>query len=195
MVRTTQHPTLRAHEIIVLLRVRQCAYGGWTYEEIAREVGLSGSQVYESVRRASDAGLFSRERHEVRVRPLTEFVLHGARYAFPAVKSAATTGWPTASTHPTLASELRASADDSAAKWVWPDIDGPAFGTGLLPLHRAAIVIAKSDASALIELHAQLACFDELRVGRKRGRRLAAERLTWALENPGVPLSLTRAAS
>jgi len=161
-------------------------YTRWTYGEIGREVGLSDSQVYESIRRAADAGLFSRERHGLRVRPLLEFVLYGARYAFPAVRLPATAGWPTASSHPTLAANLRAGGDDSAAKWVWPDIDGPAFGTGLLPLHRAALQVAAARSAALAELHAQLAWFDELRVGRRRGRKLAAARLTWAIENPGV---------
>ena len=191
-----RHPSLCPHDVIVLLRVRQCAFTRWTYSEIAQEIGLSASQVHTSVRRAVSAGLMATQRpreqdgtpyagREVRVEAFTEFLLHGARYAFPAQTLTAAMGWPTASSHPRLSQVLRAASGDSAGRWVWPSPDGPVFGTGLMPLHPCALRIAASESAALKMLYAQLAMFDELRVGGSRGSGLAGDYLREAIARPG----------
>lgn len=179
-----QHPTMRPHDLIVLLYARRRVTDSWSYGELAGELGLSASQVFESFRRSTEAGLFNRDRHAVHARALREFVLHGARYAFPPVSLPATTGWPTASTHPLLATRLRSLSDDSAGRWVWPDPRGPAFGTGLLPLHSCVGRIAAATSEPLVALYGQLALFDELRVGGRRGGKIAAELLAEAIEGP-----------
>lgn len=186
-----QHPTMRPHDLIVLLYAQRRSEPGWSYGELAGALGLSTSQVFESLRRASDAGLFLRDRHAVASRALRAFVIHGARYAFPPVTLAATTGWPTASTHVVLARRLRGVSDDSASRWVWPDPDGPSFGTGLLPLHPCVRGIAASVAEPMVELYSQLALFDELRIGGLRGAKVAAELLAASIEEPDAAMDGT----
>ena len=191
-----RHPSLCPQDVIVLLRVRQCVHTRWTYSEIAEEIGLSASQVHASVRRAVGAGLMATQRpreqdgtpyagREVRVEAFTEFLIHGARYAFPPQTLTAAMGWPTAYSHPTLSQALRSASGDSAGRWVWPSPDGPVFGTGLMPLHPCALGIAAGETAALKALYTQLAMFDELRVGGSRGRKFAGEYLRAAVARPG----------
>ena len=180
-----RHPSLSPQDVIVLLRIRQCFYSRWTYDEISRGVGLSSSQVHASLQRCAVAGLFSRSRMQVRPKGLIEFLLHGVRYAFPPHRLPATMGHGTASSHPVLAQHLRGASDDSAGRWVWPDANGATFGTGLLPLHPCAARIAVTGEPAIGELYLQLALLDELRVGGGRGRQIASELLYRAIEAAG----------
>ncbi len=183
-----RHPTLSPQDVIVLLRVRQCSYSRWTYSEIARDVGLSSSQVHAAVRRSAAAGLFSKSRMEVRPKAMVEFLLHGVRYAFPAQLLPAAVGHATASSHPALLARLRRASEDSAGRWVWPDATGATFGTGLLPLHPCAARIAASSEPAIEELYLQLALLDEIRVGTGRGRKIASDLLRQAIEAPGTAM-------
>ena len=67
--------------------------GQWTYAALAARLGLSASEAHAAVRRAGLAGLL-RGRHVDR-RALFEFLEHGVRYAFYAVRGAPTRGVPT----------------------------------------------------------------------------------------------------
>lgn len=99
-------------------------------------------------------------------------------------------GWPTASSHPTLSHALRAVSGDSAGRWVWFSLDGPVFGTGLMPLYLCALHIAAGEGVGLTALYEQLAMFDELRVGGTHGRQLAREYLHAAIAQPGESVGL-----
>lgn len=74
---------------------------GLTFQKLADALGLSVSAVHRSVTRAKAAGLLLADRQPNRS-ALLEFVLHGARYAFPAVRGGMTRGMPTAHAAPPL---------------------------------------------------------------------------------------------
>ena len=100
---------------------------------------------------------------------LAEFALHGAKYAFPAVKLSLVVGVPTSHSAPAFAGVF---APGSSA-FVWPHPNGSVRGVGIAPLHPSVPFAAMQDA----KLYEILALFDALRVGKARERGMALERL------------------
>ena len=111
-------------------------------------------------------------------RNLAEFALHGARYAFPAVRLPLVAGVPTSHSAPAFAGVFAPGSTD----FVWPHPNGTVRGVGIEPLH-PAVPFAAMQYAKLYEL---LALFDALRVGKARERDMALERLQ-ALIDPSPP--------
>jgi hypothetical protein len=70
-----------------------------TYPDLSARTGLASSAVHAALKRAAAAGLaLFQDRRPVVLKPqLREFLLSGAKYAFPAVHGRLTRGIPTAS--------------------------------------------------------------------------------------------------
>ena len=111
-------------------------------------------------------------------RNLAEFALHGAKYAFPAVKLPLAAGVPTSHSAPAFAGVFAPGSTD----FVWPHPNGTVRGVGIEPLHPAVPFAAMQDA----KLYELLALFDALRIGKARERGMALERLQ-ALIDPSPP--------
>jgi hypothetical protein len=109
---------------------------------------------------------------------LAEFALHGAKYAFPAVKLPLAVGVPTSHSAPAFAGVFAPGSTD----FVWPHPNGSVRGVGVEPLHPSVPFAAMQDA----KLYEMLALFDALRVGRARERGMALERLQ-VLIDPNAP--------
>jgi hypothetical protein len=109
---------------------------------------------------------------------LAEFALHGAKYAFPAVKLPLVAGVPTSHSAPAFAGVFAPGSTD----FVWPHPNGTVRGVGVEPLHPSVPFAAMQDA----KLYELLALFDALRVGKARERGMALERLQ-VLIDPDAP--------
>ena len=109
---------------------------------------------------------------------LAEFTLHGAKYAFPAVKLPLVIGVPTSHSAPAFAGVFAPGSTD----FVWSHPNGSMRGVGVEPLHPSVPYAAMQDA----KLYDMLALFDALRVGKARERGMALERLL-ALIDPDAP--------
>lgn len=109
---------------------------------------------------------------------LAEFALHGAKYAFPAVKLPLVIGVPTSHSAPAFAGVFAPGSTD----FVWPHPNGSVRGVGVEPLHPSVPFAAMQDT----KLYEMLALFDALRVGKARERGMALERLQ-ALIDPNAP--------
>lgn len=109
---------------------------------------------------------------------LVEFALHGAKYAFPAVRLSLMVGVPTSHSAPAFAGVFAPGSTD----FVWPHPNGSVRGVGVEPLHPSVPYAAMRDA----KLYELLALFDALRVGKARERGMALERLQ-ALIDPDAP--------
>lgn len=109
---------------------------------------------------------------------LAEFTLHGAKYAFPAVKLPLLIGVPTSHSAPAFAGVFAPGSTD----FVWPHPNGSVRGVGVEPLHPSVTFAAMQDS----KLYEMLALFDALRVGKARERGMALERLQ-ALIDPSAP--------
>lgn len=164
---------LKPQDLLVLFKAAAHPQQRWTYAALAEALSMSTSEVHASVKRAVVAGLaVMRGRGDWSpVRPaLLEFVLHGARYVWPAVSGPVKRGVPTAFGAEPLAGKITAAAGEAP---VWAHSAGSAKGPSLSPLYRTAPQAALADPA----LHRLLALLDSLRAGRARERVLAAELL------------------
>lgn len=162
---------LRPQDVYILLAlVAWPEDEDWTYEVLSNSVGLSLSQVYRSLDRATSSHLFDKDRRRVRPPELLEFLAHGLRYAFPAHPGPRRRGTPTCWQAPVL-EELMSTSEP--ATFVWPDPAGSQRGQAIDPLHKAVPgSITEHD-----ELYRLLALSDILRVGSARERNIATEEL------------------
>ena len=166
-----QQYALKPQDLFVLLAMlgRGDAPGG--YAELATATGLAASAVHASLKRAADARLVSADKGwpVVLKSQLKEFLIYGAKYAFPPVWGALTRGLPTGYAAPPLNTVIVGSSDPVP---VWPHPNGPTRGMSLAPLYPSAPEAAMRDE----KLYAMLALFDAIRAGQARERD-AAKRL------------------
>jgi hypothetical protein len=166
--------TLRPGDVPVALRL--VAQPGEGYEALARLFGTSTSSVHRAVGRLEDAGLLIPGERRGNRTALSEFLIHGARYAFPPNRGPETRGMPTAWSAPVLAGVLPAGPP-----LVWPAEKGSVRGEALAPLSDRVPGAAQRDPW----LYEMLALVDAIRAGRARDRRAAGDRLGRLLR--GVP--------
>jgi hypothetical protein len=173
---------LRPLDIVVLLKLA-LKDGRPPYLQMANELHLYPSEVYNSIKRARASHFIQRpEEDRLNRSALLEFLLHGIRYAFPAEKGTLTRGVPTGYAAPPLLESIAASSEPPP---VWPYADGPVRGYSFAPLHKNVPQAALED-SKFYEL---LALVDALRDGRARERELAGRELKKRLEESSFDLS------
>lgn len=162
-------PSLRPFDIAVALRLVLVPED--RYEPLAVALATSTSAVHRSVARLQHAGLCGPGSRTVQAPNLQEFLVHGARFAFPAVHGPERVGLPTAGAHPDLAAVF--GGDEPVRALVWPMEGGGVRGETLVPLFNGLTKVASRDA----RLHKMLACVDGIRVGSPRQRKAAADLL------------------
>lgn len=141
------------------------------YEPLAIALATSTSAVHRSVARLQHAGICGPGSRTVMEPALHEFLVHGARYAFPAMRGPERVGMPTAGAHPELAAMF--GEGDAMRNLVWPLESGTVRGETLVPLFNGLTKVATRDA----RLHKMLACVDGIRVGTPRQRTAVADYL------------------
>lgn len=155
---------LKPQDLLVLFKRVANPGQSWAYATLGGILGLSASQVHRSVQRATEAGLaISKGRGDWEVIPeaLTEFAVHGVRYAFPAKMGAIRRGIPTSFGASPLSAQISAAPGEAP---VWPHAEGEARGPFVSPPHENVPEAALAD-PALYEL---LALLDAIRTGRTR---------------------------
>ena len=164
----TNEMQLKPQDLVVAIKL--ALNPGLTLRKLGELLHLSTSEAHTAVKRSQAAGLLLADRQPNRP-ALLEFVLHGARYAFPAVRGGMTRGMPTAHAAPPLVDLI---VQDNDPVPVWPDPQGEVRGTSFKPLYRTVPKAARADA----KLYECLSLIDALRGGRARERNLAKEHLT-----------------
>jgi hypothetical protein len=144
----------------------------WTYAVLAKAVYLSPFEAHAAVQRLGAAGLATLIDGTLHIiKPnFKNFVLHGAIYAYPSVRTEVTIGFPTAYAAAPLKGDMPYTNDMPP---VWPHAEGTVRGVGLLPLYPKLPLAAIEDPA----LYEKLALFDALRMGQARERKLVAELL------------------
>jgi hypothetical protein len=178
---------LKPQDLLVLLKLACVPAGTWTFASIAHDLGLSPSAVHRSLERAAKAGLYQPKRKAIKSGALVEFLLHGARFVFPAERHGEARGLPTAWAAPPLSDVLVSSRENAP---VWPDAMGQVRGIAMEPLHPVVPDAVRRD-PRLGEL---LALFDSIRLGNARERSLAGEFLEQRIieltrESVSIPIS------
>lgn len=169
----TKQDTLRPVDLAVALAlaIRSDAPAA-TFSQLAHTLGVSSSTTFGAVKRLQSSGLVRPGTREPNIRELRNFIVHGAKHAFPPVLGRDVRGVPTAHAGPVL-KELF----DTTKPVVWPDAQGSIRGTGLTPLYPKAIKLPSRDP----ELYAALTLVDAVRVGQARERTAALAALDKAL--------------
>lgn len=162
--------TLKPQDFYLLLALTACGDQGTTYPELAAFTGLSMSEVHAALKRAEMARLlfFEAKRPRILLPAFKEFLFHGARYSFPAVRGSMVAGVPTAHSAAPLNALIAPSADPVP---VWPSFDGSVRGMAFIPIY-PSVPAAALRSPALYET---LALFDALRAGNTRERALAQD--------------------
>lgn len=164
---------LRPQDLAVAVVLALPDMSAWTYTSLALRLELSASEAHAAVKRTGMAGLV--RGRAVDRRALLEFLEHGVRYAFYAIRGAPTRGIATGVLAPPLNALIAAKEGP-----VWPNADGGTRGYALEPLYRTAPTAARRDAT----VHEVLALIDALREGGVRERELGMRELRLRLEGP-----------
>ena len=126
-----KHSGMRSQDIVVLLKIAALREAEWFGKDMAYALGISQSEVSESLNRSQIAGLLSDGKKRLMKNNLLDFLQHGLRYVFPAEPGAIQRGMPTAHNAPPLNQHI--SAEEP---YVWPWAEGEARGQAIEPLHR-----------------------------------------------------------
>jgi hypothetical protein len=169
---STQQIALKPQDLLVLFALLGRGTDTASYPELAAQTGLASSAVHSALKRAAAAGLvIYRDRRPVLIKPqLREFVLYGAKFAFPAIHGRLARGVPTAYAALPLSTVIAPSSDPPP---VWPYKNGSVRGVGIVPLYPTVPEAALRDD----KLYALLALFDALRSGQARERNIAQKML------------------
>ncbi len=168
--------SLKPQDVVVLLKIA-IRRGPFTYAALGRELFLSASEVHASFTRAKLARLMldtPTEQAGIIKASLREFLIYGARYAFPPILGPLTQGTPTAYATPILREQLT-QADEPVP--VWPYSKGTERGTTLQPLYPSVPRAAEHDQ----QLYEVLSLFDAIRIGAARERGFATDLLVRVL--------------
>ena len=174
---TRKQWTLKPQDLAVALKLSLLRGEEMSYAALAKAMRLSPFEAHAAVQRLGAARLVvsGAGGNALARKALREFLVHGARYAFPPVMGEPTIGVPTAHGAAPLNSHFPGGGDLPP---VWPHPQGKVRGNTLLPLYPKVPEAAVADS----ELYELLALFDALRIGRARERKMAAalleERLT-----------------
>jgi predicted XRE-type DNA-binding protein len=160
----SQKHHLKPQDVLILLKIQSIGNKKWYQKPIADAVGMSQSEVSESVARSKYAGLLDPKGKSVLKMALLEFLQYGLRYVFPVKPGAVVRGIHTSHSASPLKEEIQSTED-----YVWPYAKGTARGHSITPLYPSAPEAALKDE----KLYELLALADALRVGRAREKELA----------------------
>ena len=164
---------LKPQDILILLKLVALDSAPWSYGELAKQLGMSASEVHTAIKRCLSAHLAIKQEQTITPnhRNLLEFLVHGMRYVFPPERGELTRGITTAYAAEPLKQQFAGSTEPPP---IWPDAEGDTKGITLKPLYKSAPFAAKKD-NQLYEL---LALIDAIRIGRARERQLAIRELS-----------------
>ncbi len=161
-----QQHQLKPQDIVLLLKLVSDNNPKWNQKPIADALGLSQSEVSESVARSKYSGLLDPKGKLVMKLGLMELLQYGIRYIFPQKPGPVVRGIPTAHSASPLKKEIQSSED-----YVWPYGKGTVRGQSIMALYPSVPEAALRDE----KFYELLALVDTLRVGRAREKQMAIE--------------------
>ena len=163
-----KHSGMRPHDIVILLKIASKDEGHWYMKNLSYELGISASEVSESINRSVIAGLIANDKKRLLKLALLDFLQFGLAYVYPQQPGALVRGLPTAHAAPPLSKLI-----ESSEPYVWPFAEGKVRGQAIEPLHPKLPEACLKDA----KFYQLMALCDSLRVGKAREKKLAIEEL------------------
>jgi len=146
----------------------------YTVRGLESETGVSKSEVNLSLNRCFRVGLAKPERKtglpRVNIKALTEFIVYGLKYVFPAEVKEVSRGIPTSFAAPVLKGKIMSAGE---LIYIWPYAKGSEKGQSVLPLYKTVPTAVKIDPF----LYEYLALVDAIRLGSAREVEVAKDEL------------------
>ncbi|MGC9338005.1 MAG: hypothetical protein ACP5EQ_07975 [Candidatus Cloacimonadia bacterium] len=161
-----KHSGMRPHDIAVLLKIASKGRHQWYMKDLAYELGISASEISESLNRSLIAGLLSSDKKGIKKMSLLDFLQFGLPYVYPQQPGAMVRGIGTAHSAPPLNNQIF-----SEEHYVWPYAKGDIRGQAIEPLHPNTPEACLKDQ----EYYELMALSDALRIGKVRERKIAFE--------------------
>lgn len=165
---------MKPQDVVILFKI--LAWGGndWTQSMLSTQLGISQSEISESIKRSKYSGLINEFDNTVNKRAFFDFIINGLKVVFPQRPGAIARGVPTAHSAPFLQDKFL-----TEDHYVWPSGKGHARGQAIIPLYKTVPGAAETDP----RLHELLALADIIRVGRAREKAMAIELLEQHLDH------------
>ena len=160
---------MKEQDLVILLKKLTSKGRGLSVRKLAEELGMSASSVSESLERSKNAQLIDRNKKNVNVLALQEFLIHGVMYVFPAQAGRIGRGIPTYISASPIKEQLTANDD----AYVWHHVRGTARGQQITPLYPSVPDAVLRDE----ELYEWLVIIDALRMGLAREKEIAINEL------------------
>jgi len=169
-----KHSGMRPHDIAILLKIASKGRQNWYMKDLAYELGISASEISESINRSVISGLLGKDKKTLNKLALIDFLKSGLRYVYPQQPGSMVRGIGTAHSAPPLSEEIM-----SEEPFVWPFAEGNIRGQAIEPLHPKIPEACLRD-SKFYEL---MALTDAIRVGKVREQHLAFEMIKERIEH------------
>ena len=127
------HNGMRPQDIVVLLKINARDNKLWLMKDLAYELGISASEVTESLNRSVLAGLLAADKKTILRSALLKFLVQGLKYVFPQKPGAMVRGMATA--HSAFPLNQQINSDE---KYVWTWADGEDRGFAIETITRVA---------------------------------------------------------
>jgi len=163
-----KHSGMRPHDIVILLKIAAKDDLDWYMKDLAYELGISASEISESIHRSVIAGLIGSDKRSLKKMALVDFLRYGLPYVYPQRPGAVVRGIATAHSAPPLNSHIV-----SDEPFVWPWAKGNLRGQAIEPLHPKLPAACLRDE----KFYELMALTDALRVGKAREHHLAVKLL------------------
>ncbi|MEP6262753.1 MAG: hypothetical protein ABJ092_14350 [Gillisia sp.] len=163
-----KHSGMRPHDVVVLLKIAAKNGSDWYMKDLAYELGISASEVSESINRSVFAGLIFEDKKRLMKSALLDFLKFGLPYVYPQQPGSLVRGLPTAHSAEPLNKVIQ-----SEDPYVWPYAKGKVRGQAIEPLHGNIPDACLKDK----EFYEYMALCDALRVGKAREKNIAFEEL------------------
>ncbi len=163
-----KHNGMRPHDIVVLIKIAAKKKQQWLMKDLSLELGISPSEISESLNRSVIAGLISYDKKKLLKLNLLDFLIYGLRFVYPEQPGALVRGIATAHSAEPLNKVII-----SKEPYVWPFGNGNIRGQAVTPLHANVPSAVLKDK----QFYILMALVDTLRVGRAREKELAIKEL------------------
>src|SRR5690606_1999898 len=91
-----KHSGMRPHDVVVLLKIAAKNGSDWYMKDLAYELGISASEVSESINRSVIARLIFEDKKRLMTSALLDFLKFGLPYVYPQQPGSLVRGLPTA---------------------------------------------------------------------------------------------------
>lgn len=175
-----KHNGMRPLDIVVLLKIIAYQHSHWKTRDLSLDLGISLSEISESLNRSMIAGLIDGTKKKVFKRNLLDFLQYGIRYVFPVLPNSLAIGIPTAHSAPVMDGKII-----SENTYVWADMEGNIKGESIEPLFKNVPRACREDPI----LYDLLALVDVFRIGKAREIKIAVVKIheLFNLENGFTP--------